>query len=228
MVDVSSIAGVVGNYARSGFFWLIVIIVAVICVLFFYLFMARRGKLKYNNLELISFGNGKIGVNLSKAGVFKSKTTFFGLLDYGSEYVVKTSDGKTIQKARTTHLHDLFGKKGFITVRKPEDPKILVPIGKIRFGNMLVLFDIAPSNYRDASTKIFNEAVEETKGTWEKILPYIAVAVVVVLTIISIVINMQMTNNTVNKVGNMLIQGCTNSQNAVPSNQATGGGTTAP
>jgi len=221
-MDLGSITGSIGTYAKSGMFWLIVIVVVVVAVGFFYLYMTRRSKLKYNCIELISFGNGKVGMNKTKAGIFKSHTTFFGLMDYGPEFVVKTADGKIIQKARTSHLHDIFGKKGFICVRKTEDPKILVPIGKVKLSNLLVLFDIAPANYRDASTQIFNEAVNETKGTWEKLLPYIAVGIVVVLTIISIVINMQMTNNTVNKVGSMLIQGCQNQQNVKPA------GTTAP
>lgn len=226
MVDIGSFTGVLGGYAKSGAFWLIALVILVGGIGYFYLYMSRRTKLKYNFVELISFGNGKVGMNQGKAGVFKSKSMLGGLIDYGSEFVVKTSDGRVLQKARTSQLHDLFGKKGFICVRKTEDPKILVPISKVKFENLLLLFDIAPSDYRDASTRIFKDAVDETKGTWEKLLPYIAVGLVVVLTIINVVVNMQMTNNTVNKVGNMLIQGCANQQNAVPS--GTTGGSSAP
>lgn len=213
MVDLGGIARSFGNYAKSGMFWIVVLIVVFGAIFFFYVYMNRRSKLKYDCLEIISFGNGKVGINKTTAGVFKAKSMFFGLVDYGSEYVVKTADGRIIEKARTSQLHDLFGRKGFIVVRKTEDPRILVPISKIKFDNMLLLFDIAPSDYRDASTRIFKEAVEETKGTWEKLLPYIAIGLCVILTIINVVVNMQMTNNTVNKVGTMLIEGCRNSQN---------------
>jgi hypothetical protein len=215
MVDLGNIASSFAGYAKSGMFWLVVLILILGLVFFFYAYVSRRGKLKYECLELVSFGNGKIGMNKSKAGVFKSKSMFFGLIDYGSEYVIKTADGKIIEKAKTSQLHDIFGKKGFICVRKTEDPKILVPIGKVKFDNMLLMFDIAPADYRDASTRIFKEAVDETKGTWEKLLPYIAIGLCVVLTIVNVVVNMQMTNNTVNKVGGMLIEGCRNQQNVV-------------
>jgi hypothetical protein len=213
MVDLGGLAGSFAGYAKSGMFWLVVLVFLVGLIFFFYVYTSRRSKLKYTCLELISFGNGKVGMNQTTAGIFKAKSMFFGLVDYGSEYVVKTADGKIIEKARTSQLHDIFGKKGFICVRKTEDPKILVPIGKVKFDNMLLMFDIAPSDYRDASTRIFKEAVEETKGTWEKLLPYIAIGLCVILTIVNVVVNMQMTNNTVNKVGTMLIEGCRNSQN---------------
>lgn len=213
-IAFGDIGGVISGYAKNGMIWLIGIIIIFAVVFFFYLYTSRRSKLKYNCIELISFGNGKIGMNTLKAGVFKSKTSFFGLIDYGPEYVIKTSDGRTIQQGKTSHLHDIFGKKGFVCLRKSDDPKILVPISRIQFENLGALLEIAPADYRDASVKIYKEAVEETKGTWEKILPYIAVGLIVILCIITIVINMQMTNNTVNKVGNMLIKGCQGATNA--------------
>lgn len=76
--------------------------------------------------------------------------------------------------------------------------------------------EIAPSDFTDASARIFREAVKETTGTWEKILPYIAIGVLVVAFIITIVICNQMTNHTTDKVGNLLIQGCSNNLNVKP------------
>ena len=206
---------IIAGYFGSSLFWMFIIILLGIIVFFFIGFFNRRSKLKYINLELVKYGNGKAGFNLKKAGFFKAKTFLF-FWDYGTEILVRSSDGKIIEGAKTSHLHDIFGKKGFVTIRNPRDPKILVPVRNINFDNLSLLLEIAPSDYRDASTRIFREAVKETQGTWEKILPYIAVGLCVFLCIISIVISMQITNNAINKVGNMLISGCSNAQNVKP------------
>lgn len=212
MPDMSSVTSIFTGYAMSGMFWLVIAFVAVILIIFFYGYFSRRGKLKYTCLEFVRFGNGKVGINKTTAGVFGAKT-FLAFFDYGREKVMKTSDGRIIQQAKTSYLHDIFGKKGFLVMRSPKDNKILVPIGKAEFENMNLLMSIAPADFRDASSRIFHEAVEETKGTWEKLLPYIAIGLCVVLTIINVVVNMQMTNHTTDKVGSMLISGCQNVQN---------------
>jgi hypothetical protein len=219
-MDMGEIAGSFGNYAKSGAFWLIIVVVICAAIIFFYGYMTRRSKLKYNCIELVRFGNGKIGANQMKAGVFKTKTFLMGLFDYGNESVMKVTDGRVIEKAKTTNLHEIFGKRGYVVMRSPKDSQILVPISKVDFDNLQAVFAIAPGDYRDASTRIYNEAIKETQGTWEKLLPYVAIGLCVVLTIINVVVNMQMTNHTTDKVGELLIQGCSNQQHGIP---ATGG-----
>jgi len=216
-MNLGSLNAVVGNYVKSGGFWLVVTLILIIAIVLFYGYFSRRSKLKYNCIEFVRFGNGKVGLNLMKAGNFGTKN-FLLLFDYGREKVIKTSDNRIIQQAKSSHLHDVFGKKGYLCLRKPNDNKILVPLSKVDFDNMNLLLAIAPADYRDASVRIFNQAVEETKGTWEKLLPYIAIGLCIVMTIINVVVNMQMTNNTVNKVGDMLIGGCENAQNVKPTN----------
>jgi hypothetical protein len=212
MVDFSNYGNIAKQWLGSGIGWLTIGIVLVIIIFFFIGYFSRKGKLKYNCLEIVRYGNGKVGLNTLKAGFFQRKT-FMYFFDYGRETVVKTSNNKIIQGAKTNDLHDIFGKKGFLTIRNPKDPKILVPIKRVDFDNLKLLLEIAPSDYREASTKIFLETVEETKGTWEKILPYVAIGMCVILCIITVVVTMQMTNNATDKVGKMLIQGCTNVQN---------------
>jgi len=217
MVDLSGVGNVVRSWVYSGALWMVGIIFLLGFGLFMYLHFSRKRKLKYNCLELVRFGNGKVGMNLMKAGIFKTQTTFFGLIDYGFENVFKTSDGRIIQKARTSYLHDVMGKKGFICLRKADDPKILVPIKKINVENLELLMVIAPADFRGASSNIIKDTIKETSGTWEKILPYLAVGVCVVLCIITIVICQQMTNNTIDKVGKILLGGCQNVANVAPS-----------
>ncbi len=215
--DTGAITGVIGKWVTSGLFWTVGGIIIVVIIGYFYFSMKRRSKLKYYALELVPYGNGKIGMNLLKAGIFKVKTMLGGLIDYGSENVFKVADGRKILNAKTSYLHDIMGKKGFICIRKPNDPKILIPIKELNFKGLDLLMQIAPAEYRDASADIVKEAIKETSGTWEKILPYIAVGLIVVLCIITIVINQQMTNNTIDKVGKILIQGCQNTQSTAPS-----------
>jgi hypothetical protein len=216
-MELGSITQSLTQWLTKASFWTIGIILLVVAIFFFYLVMSRKGKLKYNVLEIVLFGQGKVGLNLLKAGIFKSKTAFFGLLDYGEESIFKTKDGRRILNARTTYLHDVFGKKGFICCRKKDDARILVPLSKVDIDNLGLLGEIAPVDYRDASVTILKDAVKETTGTWEKILPYLAIGIIVILCIIAIIINQQMTNNTIDKVGKLLIEGCKNTQNIVPS-----------
>jgi len=219
MADMSGIGNMLAGYVKSSAFWVTMIIILCLVIIFFYGYFSRKSKLKYECLEFVRFGNGKVGVNHSKAGIFKSKTFLF-FFDYGRESRVKTSQNKVIENAKTSYLHDIFGKKGFVVIRNPKDPKILVPISKVEFGNLDLLFEIAPAEYRDASVRIYREAVDETKGLLDKILPYIMVALCVFLCIITVVICMQMTNHATDKVGDTLIQGCSNVQNVKPSTTA--------
>jgi hypothetical protein len=87
---------------------------------------------------------------------------------------------------------------------------------------MKFLMEVAPADYRDASSRIYREAIEETKGTWEKLLPYIAIGLCIVLTLVNVIVNMQMTNHTTDKVGSILVEGCRNTQNVA---EASGGAT---
>lgn len=220
MVEFGGIFKSMAGWAVSGTFWTVGIIFIIFIIFWFYTFMNRRGKLKYNCLEIVRYGNGKTGVNLLKAGVFKKKAWFFGLLDYGNESVMKVADGRVIIGGKTSQLHDILGKKGFYLMRKTDDPRILVPISRLHFDNLQAMLEIAPANFRDVSVDIVKDAVRETTATWEKILPYIAIGVLVVLCIITIVINQQMTNNTIDKVGKMLIEGCRNTINTMPTGES--------
>jgi len=216
MVDTGSIATTITTYLKSTAFWITLIVLLVIVIVFFYGYFSRKSKLKYNCIEVVRFGNGKVGLNQMKAGFMKPKS-FLHFFDYGRGILLKTSDNRVIEKGKTSHLHDLFGKKGFICMRSPKDQKVLVPISKVEMDNLDLLFEIAPAEYRDASVRIYREAVDETKGTWEKIMPYVMVGLCVILCIITIVICMQMVNHATDKVGELLIQGCSNIQNVKPS-----------
>jgi hypothetical protein len=202
MVDFGNLGGITQSFwgwTTSSVFWVGIIFVLVFIIAFFYLFMARRSKLKYNCIEILRFGNGKIGINLHKAGPFHTHTFANGFIDYGKEISYKLLDGRIIQQAKTSQLHDIMGKKGWICIRKSGDAKILVPIDKIYIRGLDLLMDIAPGDYRDASSKIVEAATKETMSWVDKYLPYIMIAGLIIGIIVSQVISMQMINNAQDK-----------------------------
>jgi hypothetical protein len=198
------------SWTTGSVFWVGIILILCILVGFFYLFMNRRSKLKYNCLELLRFGNGKIGVNLHKAGLFSTHTLMRGLIDYGKESSYKILDGRLIQQGKTSQLHDILGKKGWIVVRKSGDPKILVPVDKIYIQNLGLMMDIAPADYRDASCRIVEAATKETMSWADKYLPYLLIGALIIGIIISQVISMQMINNAQTKAIEIQKLTCTN------------------
>lgn len=220
--ELSGITNVFYSWLKSGMFWVIIAIILTFATLLI-LWWKKRIRLKYNVFEIVSFGNGKVGINLSKAGLFKEKSALGGLWDYGNEFRFKTNDGRIIRNATTDDLHDLFGKKGFIVRRKDDDVKILVPINRIdwdykkvikcpkchrnfRYDDNLEapLFEIAPSDFRDASIDIVKEAQKETSGFLEKYLPYILLGGIVIFFIISMILASQFFNRTVDKCADIM------------------------
>lgn len=200
----NSLGGVFGTWFSSGLFWLIMAILLTVGVLVI-LVIHKRRRLRWNVLELLSYGNGKIGINKLRAGIFKKKTTIFGLWDYGTENVIKCADGRIILEATSEDLMDILGKKGFLVRRKDDDPKILVPISKVDWKNEKALFEIAPADFRDASVNIVDTAVKETQSWADKYLPYIMLGGMVIFFIVGFILASQFFNRTVDKAGEILI-----------------------
>jgi len=215
-MDFAGIFSAFGTWFSSGLAWLIFAVFLTVgtAILLVHL---KRTKLKYNCLELVSFGNGKVGMNTMKAGVFKKKTMLFGLIDVGKESVFKTSDNRIIQEANTDDLHDIkvgkSARKGFIVRRKDDDGKILVPISKVSWQNEKAIFEIAPADFRDASINIVEGATKETQGWADKYLPYIMLGGMIIFFIVGFILASQFFNRTVDKAGEILLQAGKNAGN---------------
>jgi hypothetical protein len=210
-----SLGGIAGGFVgmfSSGLFWLVMAIILTIGVTIL-LVINKRRKLKYNALELVSFGNGKIGVNKLKVGIFKKKSAMFGLWDYGNENLFKTNDGRIVLEAKTDDLQDIMNKKGFLLRRKDDDPKILVPIPRVSWSGEKALFEIAPADFRDASVNIVDSATKETQGWADKYLPYIMLGGMVIFFIVGFILASQFFNRTVDKAGEILLRASENAGN---------------
>ena len=216
MVDFfDSIGGTVMNWLGSGLFWFVMAILLTggITIL---LIVQKRRKLKYNAKEIISYGNGKIGMNALRVGIFKKKMAFFGLWDYGTENCFKTDDGRIVLEVSTDDLMDIEGKKGFILRRKDDDPKILVPINKITWKGETALFEIAPADFRDASVNIVDSSTKETQNWADKYLPYIMLGGMVIFFIVGFILASQFFNRTVDKAGEILTKVSQNAGTVAP------------
>jgi hypothetical protein len=203
--DISGVSNIALGWFKSGVFWLILTAVLTLCA-FILLYVNKKRKLKYNCGEIVSFGNGKIGLNMMTAGSFKKNTALFGMWDYGREFRYKTNDGRTIYDASENDLHDINGRKGFLVRRKDGDPKILVPVSRVEWRNENLLFEIAPSDFRDASNDIIDSSTKETQGWADKYLPYIMIGGIVIFFVITMILASQFFNRTVDKAGQILLQ----------------------
>ena len=212
----SGTSGMLSGWISSGLFWLVMAVILTVGV-FILLKVNKNRRLRWNVLEFLSYGNGKVGINVLRAGIFKKRTTIFGLWDYGNENVIKCADGRIILEATTEDLMDVLGKKGFLVRRKDNDPKILVPISKVNWHGEKALLEIAPADFRDASVNIVDTATKETQTWADKYLPYIMLGGMVIFFIVGFILASQFFNRTVDKAGEILIKVSENAGSAKPS-----------
>lgn len=226
--DLSGISNGILGMLTSFMFWggvLVVLLSATIG----YLLLRKGKKLIYPLIILTDLGAGKMGINarLKKgAGWFKKKTFFFGLYDYGGEDVLRTWDKREVQNASSEDFHDINGKRGLVVVRKSDDPAILLPINKagttnkyqsgkdgdlipvksMKITNIDLLSQIAPADYRDASTKIIENDTKETMSKWEKVLPFIAMGGLAIIVLICIIFIVQMVKTSQDQAKDLILE----------------------
>ena len=194
--------GNVGAWFATIFFW-IVVVLGFFIFIFVCLVIRKRRKLIYPVIEVTDLGGGKVGMRNTKAGWFKSDTTFFGLIEKGGEDKLRVKDGREIQNASSADFHDINGRRGILIQRKPDDPKVLLPIEKSVFinkvhlvkdktgkiinkvlledGSLTILNKIAPADFRDTSSKIIQQAEQETLSKFnqfiQQFMPFIMMGV---------------------------------------------------
>jgi len=162
---------IVGGIFGWGWTVFLIFLVVGIIVLFFIggLWIAQQRKFSIPLLEIISLGEGKIAVQISKAGWFKRKRALFGLLEVGGETICLCKDGKRrIHNVSSEDYHEINGKRGLIVKRKDDDPDILVPISRTEVKNYNLLFEIAPADYRDVAVEILDEKKREAYSWWDE------------------------------------------------------------
>jgi len=186
------------NTISSVLFWVLFILFLMITT-FGMLYIRKQRKFKFPCLIQFDLGSGKIGIEKTKAGWFRSKKSFFGLFDHGGERRLEVKDKRIIQQASTQDFHELNHKRGLICYAKPDDPKVLLPVKRIILTNGNLVEDIAPADFRDTSSKILDEAQREQIAGWEKFAQYAVIGVIAITALISIILIIQYSNNTMDK-----------------------------
>ncbi len=197
--------GNLGAWFSTVVFWLLITVgffgFVIAC-----LYIRKRRKLIYDVIEITDLGGGKVGMRNTKAGWFKSETMLFGLIEKGGEQKLRLKDGREIQNASSADFHDINGKRGILIQRKPDDPKVLLPIDQSVFINKVqlvkgeagkiikkvildgdsvsILNKIAPADFRDTSSKIIQQAEQETLSKFnqfiQQFMPFIMMGVFLV------------------------------------------------
>ena len=181
----------------NGILWIGILVVFLVFT-FGILVIKRQKKFTYPALILNDLGGGKIGVEKTKAGWFKSRKILFGLLDKTGERRLETKDKRLVQQGSTEDFHEIGHKRGLILMAKPDDPKILVPIKRMKIENKVLMTSIAPADYRDASSKIIKEAEHETKEGWEKIASIVLYGLLGIILLIVIILTIQYAKSQMN------------------------------
>lgn len=197
MVNLSGIGSVAMNAMLSWGFWLLILVV-VLAVSFGSLYMRKKGKFTFPAVIFTDNGNGKVGLKFTRAGWFKSKKMLGGLLDIGGERRLEVKDGRIVQKGSSADFHEIGFKTALILMEKPDDPKILLPVNRclISEEGKKVLMKIAPSDYRDACSKIISDAEKESLSKWETLAQVLVFGFVGMVLFISIILVIQFVKNT--------------------------------
>ena len=81
--------------------------------------------------------------------------------------------------------------------KKADDPKILIPIGRFKLDkdSEHTIMEIAPADYRDASSRIMSDVDKETTATWQTVAQLLVFGFVGVILFVSIILTIQYTKN---------------------------------
>jgi len=203
LVSLGGIGAQAWGIFSSWLTW-IIIIIGMLLFMFLFLKIKKRRKFVYPALIQYDLGNGKIGIEKKKAGWFRTKKIFFGLIDYTGERRLETNDKRVIQQGSTQDFHEINHKRGLIVYAKSDDPKVLLPIKRMKVENSELVESIAPADFRDTSAKILAEAQKETNNSWEKIAQYAALGILAIVVLVCIILVIQFSNRHMTEANEML------------------------
>ena len=186
--DFGGIGGAIAGWGSSMLFWA-VILFAIGLIFIGFLYVKKLFSYKFPVCEIVGVGEGKVMLEYSKAGWFKKKSFFFGLIQAGGEQEMRVKRGwRKVQQVSSMDYHEINGKRGLIVKRKDDDPEVLVPLSKFEISNEKLLAEIAPADYRDAAIDILDEKRKETLTWWDENKSTLLLAGVIIFALISLII----------------------------------------
>jgi len=186
--SLGGMGGAIVAWGSSMLFWAIIAFVFVLVAVGF-LYIKKQFSYKFPVCEVVGVGDGKVMLEYSKAGWFKKKSLFFGLIQTGGEQEMCVKrGGRKVQQVSSMDYHDINGKRGLIVKRKDDDPEVLVPLSRFEVKNERLLSEIAPADYRDAAIDILDEKRKETLTWWDENKSTLLLAGVIIFSLISLII----------------------------------------
>jgi len=186
--DLGGIGGAVAGWGSSMLFWAVIALIMAFIFIGF-LWIKKQFSYKFPVCEVVGVGEGKVMFEMSKAGWFKKKSFFFGLIQAGGEQEMRVKrGGRKVQQVSSMDYHEINGKRGLIVKRKDDDPEVLVPLSKFEISNEKLLAEIAPADYRDAAIDILDEKRKETLTWWDENKSTLLLAGVIIFALISLII----------------------------------------
>lgn len=204
-MDINNILTIISPFLTSWAIWGVIIFVLLI-ILIYSLWLNKNRRFYELAIIVSEKGNGKVSFQLTKVGWVHSKKILNGLIGYGVEKRFETKDGRIIQQGSTSDFHQFnnFLKKsktehGFLLLEKNDDPKILLPISEVNLTEKSreCLLKIAPADFRDACSKIINDAENETKWNWTTASQILVLGFVGLILFISIILVIQYSQNAI-------------------------------
>lgn len=139
-------------------------------------------------------------VRYTTAGWFKEKKQFFNLWEIRGPLQMELHDGRKILNASSEDYVMINGKKAIRVLRKGDDPKMLVPLSKVKIDNYQLIQHIAPADYQDAASKFIDDKVLETMNSMERWAGPIMLGVTIVIFLICLILIIQFSNQRMDKI----------------------------
>jgi len=196
MAGFDFMSGTMYTWLSSGLFWTIIIGVLVFGVVGG-LIIRRETKFRYPCLIISTLGNGKVVIDVKKAGWFGNRTAILGLWDFGMDSIMRVKEGafglngRLVQESSSVDYHDINGKRGLICFTKPDDPNVIVPISEVNIDKegMEAIMKIAPSDFRGATDTIIEDSKRKMMGFFEKHQMLISIAIIAIVVLMVVMLS---------------------------------------
>lgn len=200
MVEVSIITNYLLKWIVNPLMWLILIIIFVLGTLGI-LYIRKRRALQYEGIEITDYG---INTGI-KCGWFGSKWYLKGLWTTGDERMF-TSDGEEIINFSEEDFVEIDGKRGVPFIRDPISRRLFPAKITLDKKSKEIMAEVPPRSYIDAAVDIFNEASKETSDWKDKVIQFVAWALIIVFSLVAIIVIVQYVKHGQKEAADLLLQ----------------------
>jgi len=202
-MNTSTIISYIGGYIVNPLIWLFILIFAVGGILLA-LWIRKKRNLKYQAIEIADFGTGKFGFNILKCGWF-GINSYLRNLWWSGRLIMKTDSNEEIVNFSENDFQEINNKRGVIFYRDPISGT-LVPINKLKIEGKEFLASIPPGEYFDAAKRIDEHTAAETTDFKQKVIQFIAWALVIVFSLLAIIFVINFIKNSQTEASKLILE----------------------